>query len=1174
MTAFLNGTAGLLLDYYLAAAVLLLLVLCAGKLLRQPVERMAVAWGTVAGLFLLIALCALPAWPRISLAPVAPTPEIVTQTQALISTPYSQPDDLRAVPAHNFSQPPQGQKLKPLPKMERHAPSEVEGSADVAINVAPQRLPIKWAPLASGVFLSGSLIMLGWQIVGAIQLRRLVVASQQAPAFAVEALQAIVGSAARTPRLIVTRQFTSAAACGLWRPTILLPASVVSEPPADAAEQARLAALLSHEWAHLRGGDLWLLFLLRVLAIGMYAHPLYWLLRRRVSVDQELIADSIAAGACGRPQFARYLIEWARSTSHSSAPRAALGIWQRQAELSRRISMLLDERIRLRSACSRMDWLVSATTIAGVVMALSLVTLRPAPPAGSAVAAEPPVALEAPAVEAKNTEPDVKKVEVTLHGVCVDEKKRPIPGARARLLRCDAGADQVGAPMCRIRYSDLPEVLKDKNQEGLLMRWAYACDRKSQRLVADVLADKNGRFEFPPEIADKYWQSGAARVYVCVQAAGMATEWHYARADQQEALKPIDVTLRPAETLRGRVTDDAGRPVVGALIGAGEAHNLPNLVPGLHCAKTDADGRYEITDLPPLDVDDLMLAPTGGMAIEYLALTGWIEHPDFATHLIEFKKVPATVDAVLRRPATLTTRVVAAETGEPIAKAPVSRSSTVDGSVTVVSDEHGEFVASGLEPGSYTISTMLTDRPPVHQTIDLKPGPNELVLKPRRGGVIKGRLIDDATGKPPIKPAENTLHGQVHVLTALDASKPEEGAGGPVNSETAEFQIAVRPGKNHVSLLMLDQSSGVTWVLTDPDRWQTQGVDVTQDQTVEIELRVKPNKLHTQHEYAGFAKWRDELVANKKPMSLRTLQLIFEGGQSYVERENVNGAEEIVAISVAVMGGPDGDNNALIGQFVINVQIERSVLAHIGSFPHLRSLQLFHPPGPADAMLESLRGLQDLETLSVIDVLDFTAAGVKYLAALPKLRSVSLLSQTFDDAALGELARLPALRELATSGKFTDDGLAALAANPELTTLIIAKTGDGQLTDASLVHLAKLTKLKQLDLTEVMSVAEQFAVEPVIPRHWAITDDGLRHLAALTELEELSIHVPHLTDACLVHLRGLKRLKRLNTGDSKITPEGLAELRKHLPELKKPPKPAEIFNGQAWPAVPDEEDEK
>jgi hypothetical protein len=112
--------------------------------------------------------------------------------------------------------------------------------------------------------------------------------------------------------------------------------------------------------------------------------------------------------------------------------------------------------------------------------------------------------------------------------------------------------------------------------------------------------------------------------------------------------------------------------------------------------------------------------------------------------------------------------------------------------------------------------------------------------------------------------------------------------------------------------------------------------------------------------------------------------------------------------------------------------------------------------------------------------------------------------------------------------------------------------GDAKFTDAGLAQLARLTKLKYLRLTEVLSISEQMADTPV-PHHWAITDDGLRHLAGLTNLEELVIHAPQLTDAALIHLRGLKRLKRLEIGESKITPEGLAELRKQLPELNPPP---------------------
>lgn len=1161
MIATLNGFSALLLDYYLAATVLLALVLCAMKLLRQPVERRALAWGTVAGLCLLIALVTLPGWPRISLAPSQPTPAAAASSQMSIPIPaYARP-----ISTPEMMNPTSDQKLKQ--PMEKMKPPLLAAHKDTSPDPNPaeaRRWSIGWTPLAAGLFLLGSLYMLTWQIVGAIQLRRLVASARPAPAFAQDALRKAVATTRGMPRLLVTDRVASAAACGLGRPTILLPADVAANPPASETEPSRLAALLSHEWAHLRGGDLWLLFALRVLSIGLYANPLYWLLRRRVSADQELIADAVASSGCGREQFASYLVEWARRAPQPAAPRAALGIWQRQAELSRRITMLLDERIRLRTACSKMGWIVSATAIIGAVVSLSFVTLRAAPPA------TPQASVETKAIEehevANGPEPavaDTKDVQIVLHGVCKDYQKRPIAGARARLFRFDKGTTQVSRAAGRFRFVEgaLPEMAKLKNQEGVLGRTTLICDPASQRVLADIRSDANGRIEFPPQVVDADWKSGASRVYICVQAEGMATEWAYATTDPQAAREPLDFTLPPGVKLQGRVTDQAGRPVAGALVAAGEAGNLPKPVAGLQCAKTDADGRYEITDLSPIDMAQMPFYPANGVLLEYLTTAGWIEHPEFATHVIEFKKLPATVDAVLLQPATLVTRVVRAETGQTIAKAPLNRTSGNGETTDTVCDEHGESVATGLEPGTYTVTTTPTDRPRATESIELKPGPNELVLKVKRGGMIKGRLIDDATGKSITKLADpnattnsaETWSPQMTVLATIDESDPEQGTGGAVDSKTAEFQFAARPGKNHISVFTFAEMFGASWELADPDRWQKQGVDVAEDQTFEIELRVKAKKSRERDQYAAFARFRDRL-ADKEPASLQLLLTQLEYWQS-IQKETINGKEEIVSIAISPDVGPGSDERDLFQQFAAIAPIEKSLIANLKAFPHLRALYLFHPPVQGDEIMTAIRGLQELEMLYIVDVLDdVTGASVKQLAKLTKLQSLSLLSRKLDDAALSDIARFPALRALTLSGDFTDEGLKNVATNTQLTHLIIASTGDAKFTDAGLAHLAKMTKLKQLELTEVLSMAEQ-AEGAAIREHWAITDDGLRSLAALNELEELSLHAPQLTDACLVHLRGLKRLKSLSIEGSKITPEGKAELRKFLPDLNPPPKP-------------------
>ncbi len=140
----------------------------------------------------------------------------------------------------------------------------------------------------------------------------------------IQQLQEIAGRTAKLPRLLASWQIQTAAACGLVRPTILLPAGEIERrtpvayaPGSDGAEtnigrSSAIRALLAHELAHIRRGDLWLLAVSRVLLIPLFVHPLYWLARRRIRADQELIADALAANNCGRHAYAENLLHWAR----------------------------------------------------------------------------------------------------------------------------------------------------------------------------------------------------------------------------------------------------------------------------------------------------------------------------------------------------------------------------------------------------------------------------------------------------------------------------------------------------------------------------------------------------------------------------------------------------------------------------------------------------------------------------------------------------------------------------------------------------------------------------------------------------------------------------------------------------------------------------------------------
>ena len=67
-----------------------------------------------------------------------------------------------------------------------------------------------------------------------------------------------------------------------------------------------------------------------------------------------------------------------------------------------------------------------------------------------------------------------------------------------------------------------------------------------------------------------------------------------------------------------------------------------------------------------------------------------------------------------------------------------------------------------------------------------------------------------------------------------------------------------------------------------------------------------------------------------------------------------------------------------------------------------------------------------------------------------------------------------------------------------------------------------------------------------------ITDAGLTHLGRLPKLHSLNLYGTNLTDAALVHLVGLKKLQVIYLNNTRITDMGLAELKKALPNCDFP----------------------
>jgi WD40 repeat protein len=239
-----------------------------------------------------------------------------------------------------------------------------------------------WLDLVGWAFVACEALVLAWLGIGLWQTAVIRRQSRTAPQWSRDVLAHIVGDGGAAPDLLVSGWLAQPVAVGLLRPAIILPERFVEDEP-----RCRLEAALAHEWVHFRNRDLWWIALSGLLMPVLFAHPVYWWLRRRTREDQELLAD--AAAADGRGDYAEALLAWARQTLDRPRLAAAgsLALWERPSQLKRRILMLLDRDFRLEPTCPRRWSLGVCGAMALYVLALSVLTFRPA---AVAVEADPP----------------------------------------------------------------------------------------------------------------------------------------------------------------------------------------------------------------------------------------------------------------------------------------------------------------------------------------------------------------------------------------------------------------------------------------------------------------------------------------------------------------------------------------------------------------------------------------------------------------------------------------------------------------------------------------------------------------------------------------------------------------------------------------------------------------
>lgn len=226
--------------------------------------------------------------------------------------------------------------------------------------------------------------------------------------------------------------------------------------------------------------------------------------------------------------------------------------------------------------------------------------------------------------------------------------------------------------------------------------------------------------------------------------------------------------------------------------------------------------------------------------------------------------------------------------------------------------------------------------------------------------------------------------------------------------------------------------------------------------------------------------------------------------------------------------------------------------------PKIKDLKLFYSEWITDQGMTAIKGWKHLKRLDVrgTRVSDGT---VEIVSQIPGLEALDIAHTEVTDVGLESLITLINLKELAVGrGRLSNNGLVMLRMLPTLTLLDLSgarpSSPDSPRGGGGGLGIPEETLKAMAELKELRTLYLGFS---------SIAPDQLRTLAVLEKVEKLGLQgCSRVDDTALAELSKWKGLKYLDLQETKVTDQGLAELRQAKPNLKiisggvPPPPPA------------------
>ena len=348
-----------------------------------------------------------------------------------------------------------------------------------------------------------------------------------------------------------------------------------------------------------------------------------------------------------------------------------------------------------------------------------------------------------------------------------------------------------------------------------------------------TLTGGDGRYTFDGIRAGAYRLMVTHPMYLlsCMAPAALRGQCDVITVDTDQRAADANISLTPGGIIRGRVLDKDGQPLQGGLVKA----EVDQPLQGANTATTGADGRFEITSVPPGQMLIRVDPPGGGPAWHRTMYYPGVPSRDEAQPVTA--EIGGTVEIELRLrdiPVAAIRTTLSGPDGFRVQKMTLVNPDTRMLINMHVSDE-GVASVSDLDEGRYAIAVTAaagSNTLAAYQLIVVGAGDYDVPLQLEPTATVAGRVVVDRGGVPPVDGV--TVEAPwVSDNLKLDLTGPERTSVAPDGSFTMRGLF----GRRQFHLFGLSDEWRVTAVRAGRSDI-TSGIDLAPGSAIEISIVV------------------------------------------------------------------------------------------------------------------------------------------------------------------------------------------------------------------------------------------------------------------------------------------------------------------------------------------------